>query len=242
MNQKVALITGAGKRLGREIAILLSENGYSVVINYLKSGKEAKEIEKKIVGNGSLAIAIKADITRQEEVSYLFKKAVNKFGRIDVLINNAAIFEKIKIENLDEKKWDKTIDTNLKSCFLCSIEAFRYMKKQNSGRIINISSIGGFSPFKNYLPYCVSKAGVIMLTKCLAKEMAPNILVTGIAPGMIRFSENEKDLKNILNIEKIPLKRYAEPGEISDLVLFLAKSGTYITGQTYIIDGGKILN
>jgi NAD(P)-dependent dehydrogenase (short-subunit alcohol dehydrogenase family) len=242
MDSKVALITGSGKRLGREIALALSGNGYNVVVNYLKSSKEAKDLVKEISKGGSSAISIKADVTKSSEVKRLYKQVIGKYGRVDVLINNAAIFEKTSMGFLNEKKWQKTIDTNLKSCFLCSMEAFKYMKKQKTGRIINISSIGGYRPFKNYLPYCVSKAGVIMLTECLAKEMAPDIIVNGIAPGMIQFSEESKKLNEILNIEKIPLKRYGKPKDLTDLILFLINSGSYITGQTVIVDGGKVLN
>jgi 3-oxoacyl-[acyl-carrier protein] reductase len=242
MNSKVALITGSGKRLGKEIALSLANNGFTVIVNYNKSQKEANSLISKIVKNKNNGIAIKADVTKKNEVENLFKSIIKKFGRIDVLINNAAIFEKVRFEDLNEKVWDKSIDTNLKSCFLCSKEFFRYTKKQKNGRIINISSTGGYRPFKNYLPYCVSKAGLIMLTKCLAKELAPNILVNSIAPGLIQFSEKEEDLQKILNIDKIPLKRYAKPEEITELVLYLVNSGTYITGHTFIVDGGKILN
>jgi 3-oxoacyl-[acyl-carrier protein] reductase len=242
MDSKVVLITGSAKRLGKGIALSLSSKGFTVVINYNKSQKEADSLIRQILREKGSAIAVKADVTRKEDVGNLFKSIIKKFGRIDVLINNAAIFEKVRFEDLNEKIWDKSINTNLKSCFLCSKEFFRYTKRQKSGRIINISSTGGYMPLKNYLPYCVSKAGLIMLTKCLAKEMAPNILVNSIAPGLIQFNEEIEDLQNILNIEKIPLKRYAKPEEITDLVLFLVNSGTYITGHTFIVDGGRILN
>jgi 3-oxoacyl-[acyl-carrier protein] reductase len=238
--KKVALITGAAKRLGKEIAIWLADNDFNIVINYLNSDRQAKDLVKYINNSGGSAISIQSDISKGSGVSDLFKDAFKKFGRIDVLINNAAIFKKFETEKLKEKDWDQTIDTNLKSCFLCSMEAIKYMKKQEGGKIINISSLGGIKPYKGYLPYCVSKAGVIMLTKSLAKEFAPDILINSIAPGMIEF--NEKLDKHKPDIDKIPLKRYASPKDIIDLIQYLVISSKYITGQTFIIDGGRILN
>jgi NAD(P)-dependent dehydrogenase (short-subunit alcohol dehydrogenase family) len=241
LKDKVAMVTGSAKRLGREIVLSLAGSGYITVINYLSSKGEAKQLEKEILDSGNLAISIKADIRRPVEVKSMFNSIIKKFGHIDLLVNNAGVFEKIEFDNLDEKAWNKTIDTNLKSVFLCSIEASKYMKKEGQGRIINISSLGGFRPFKNYLPYSVSKAGVIMLTQCLAKELSPEIMVNSIAPGMIEFPDERKKISKILKSEKIPLRKYGIPKDITDTVMFLADSAKYITGQTFIVDGGKIL-
>jgi NAD(P)-dependent dehydrogenase (short-subunit alcohol dehydrogenase family) len=241
LKDKVALVTGSAKRLGREIVLALAEAGYVTVINYLSSKSEAKQLEKEIIDSGKLAITIKADVSKSMDVRSMFNSIIKKFGHIDLLINNAGVFEKIPFNELDEKAWNKTIDTNLKSSFLCSLEASKYMYKDGGGKIINISSLGGFRPFKNYLPYSVSKAGVIMLTKCLAKELSPDIAVNSIAPGMIEFPDERKKIRKILKSEKIPMRKYGIPKDITDLILFLADSANYITGQTFIVDGGKIL-
>jgi NAD(P)-dependent dehydrogenase (short-subunit alcohol dehydrogenase family) len=236
--RKVALVTGGAKRLGREICLSLAVNGYDVAFTYLTSVKDSIITENDLKALGINSLRIKADLTKSKDVKTFFASSCEKLGKPDVLINNASIFTRTPFNFLKEDMFDRIMDANLKSYYLCSLEAAKYMKK--GGRIINISSLGGIKPYKNYLPYSVSKAGVIMLTKCLALELAPKILVNSIAPGILEMP-HEKKKQHLPSKEKIPLKKYGDPNEITNFILSLINS-EYITGQVFLIDGGKVLN
>jgi NAD(P)-dependent dehydrogenase (short-subunit alcohol dehydrogenase family) len=237
---KTALVTGGARRLGREICKALAANGFNVAFTYLTSERESLATEKSLKTKGIDVLRFHADLTSREDVCSFFKAAYDKFGNPDVLINNASIFERTPLDTLNEDMFNKTINTNLKSYYLCSLEAAKYMKKQKSGKIINISSLGGTKPYKNYLPYSVSKAGVDMLTKCLALELAPHILVNSVAPGILKMP-GEIRTEYLPLTERIPLERYGFPVEITNFILSLINS-EYITGQVFLIDGGKVLN
>ena len=237
--RKVAVVTGAGKRLGRHIALALGENGFDLVVNYLSSQKGAQATVKLIREKGQKAIAVKADISKKAEVRRLFEKTIDRFGRVDLLVNNSAVFIESPLGKTTERIWDKTLDTNLKGTFLCCQAAAPYFLAQKAGRIINIASLGGIQAWKEHLPYSVSKAGVIMLTRCLAKALAPGVLVNAIAPGAILFDKEEVERKSFFSVDKIPLRKHADPSDITDLVVFLATNAKHITGQTFVIDGGR---
>ncbi len=238
-SSKVALVTGAGKRLGRHIAIALSKNGYDVIVHYNTSREGALQTVKAIQKNSQRAIALKADVTKKSSVQQLVKKAVAHFGRIDLLVNNAGVFVESDFNKISESMWDKTLDINLKGPFLFAQTVEPYMTKQGSGKIINIASLGGIQAWgKRHLPYSVSKAGVIMLTRSLAKSLAPAIHVNAIAPGYIEMDEAASTTTRI-PVESIPLKRYGTSSDITDMIIFLATTATYITGQVFAIDGGR---
>ena len=235
----VAIVTGAGRRLGKHIALALASNGYDVVVNYNNSRKGAERAVKNIEEIGQKVTPLKADVSRKGEVDRMVKRTWQIFGRVDLLINNAAVFIECKIPNISEKQWDTTIDINLKGVFLCSQAVIPYFLKQKFGDIINIASLGGIQAWKEHLPYSVSKAGVIMLTKCLAKTLGPNHRVNAIAPGTI-FLKGEKVVKTKhIPAEKIPLKKYGIPSDITDAVLYLSTKAPYMTGQVLVIDGGR---
>ena len=236
---KVAIVTGSGRRLGRQIAIALGENGYNVVVNYNQSLMRAKETVKLIEGFGGSAISIKADVSKRKDVHKMINATVREFGHIDVLVNNAAIFIHSPLKETSEKVWNTTIDINLKGTFLCSQAVALHMLKKKSGRIINIASLGGIQPWKEHIPYSVSKAGVIMLTKILAKALAPNIYVNAIAPGTIIIDDEETANTTHMSVKKIPLKKYGKPRDITDMVLYLATTSQYTTGQIFSVDGGR---
>lgn len=238
--RKTAVITGGARRLGRQICISLAESGFNVCFTYLNSVKDSLITERKIRSFGVEAFRNKVDLTKKSDIENFFIAVHKQFGNIDVLINNASVFERTPYDILDEDIFDRIIDTNLKSYYLCSIEAAKYMNRNKYGRIINISSLGGTKPYKNYLPYSVSKAGVDMLTKCLAVELAPNILVNSIAPGILKMP-GELRKEHLPPKDKIPLKKYGSPDEITNFILSLINS-EYITGQVLLIDGGKVLN
>ncbi len=240
MDKKVALVTGSGRRLGRQIAIALAEAGFDIVVNYNQSGDEAKKTLQRIKELGRDVIAIKADITKSNQVKKMIEKAIEKFGQIDVLVNNAAIFPKpVKFWEITDELWDYVIDTNLKGQFLCSREVVKFMLERKKGKIINIASLGGLQVWTEHIAYNVAKAGLIMLTKAMAKALAPYITVNAIAPGTIIIpGEESGEIKHIPE-HKIPLKRYGKPSDITDLVVFLATKGDYITGQVIPVDGGR---
>lgn len=235
--QPVAIITGSAKRLGREIALNLAKNGYNICLHHNKSKTEAHELACEIENSYQKTVLLaKADISKVGQIENMMNQVMKIFGRIDLLVNNASVFIKSTIEETTEEIWDKSLNTNLKGAFFCSKIAAKYMLKKNMCSIINIASLGGIKPFANYVPYSVSKAGLIMLTKCLAKSLAPNILVNAIAPGTIQF-QNEPTHKN----EKILLKEYTNASKIADLVVFLATKNIHITGQIITIDSGNSL-
>jgi NAD(P)-dependent dehydrogenase (short-subunit alcohol dehydrogenase family) len=234
---QVALATGAGKRMGRAIALRLAAEGADVVVNYAKSRAGAEEVVRDIEAMGRRAVAVQADVSRKPEVQKLFAETEKQFGRLDILVNNAGMFFAAKFEELTEEQWDLIQNTNLKSQFLCAQAAAQLMKRNGRGRIVNISSLGGLLAWPKYAHYCVSKAGVIMLTRCLARALAPEILVNSVAPGTIQF---EGDLPDEEYIRRAPLHRTGTGEDIAEAVVFFCKTD-FVTGQVMAVDGGRML-
>jgi 3-oxoacyl-[acyl-carrier protein] reductase len=235
----VALVTGAGKRLGRHIAIGLAKDGFDVLLHFHKSSAGALEARESIRKLGRNAEAIRADLRNLSQLRALVKKAAATYGRIDLLVNNAAVFTDSPLSRTTERIWDETMDVNLKAMFFCSKFVAPLMMKQKSGRIINIASLGGIQAWGEHIPYSVSKAGVIMLTKILAKELAPFVMVNAIAPGVIDLGREEYPSQTHIARGRIPLQRFGQPEDIASLAVFLARKANYITGQTFPVDGGR---
>ena len=239
---QVALVTGAAKRIGRSIALRLAADGAAIVVNYATSeaGAESlvREIESTRGENGrGRAFAIQANVSRRAEVDKMFAAVEKEFGRLDILVNNAGTFFPAKFEDLTDAQWDRIMDTNLKSQFLCAQAAAPIMKRQGRGRIINLSSLGGLLAWPGYTHYCVSKAGSIMLTRCLARALAPEILVNSIAPGTIQFPGEPPDEEYI---RRVPLHRTGTGDDIAGVVAYLA-TADFVTGQVIVVDGGRML-
>ena len=238
---QVALITGGAKRIGRSIALRLASVGADVVVNYLESKAEAEQLVREIRATnnheGLRAIAVEGDVSQRADVQKLFLAAENEFGRLDILVNNAGIFFPAKFEDLTEEQWDRIMNANLKSQFLCAQAAVPIMKRQGRGRIINLSSLGGLLAWPLYTHYCVSKAGSIMLTRCLARALGPEILVNSVAPGTIQFPGEAPDEEYI---RRVPLHRTGTGDDIAGAVAYLA-SADFVTGQTIVVDGGRSL-
>jgi NAD(P)-dependent dehydrogenase (short-subunit alcohol dehydrogenase family) len=234
---QVALVTGAAKRIGRSIALRLAAEGAGVVVNYATSKAEAEAVVGEITSKEGRAIAVKADVTERAEVQRLISAALDRFGRVDILVNNVGVFFPASFLELTEEQWDRVMNVNLKSQYLCAQEAAPIMKKQGRGRIINLSSLGGLLAWPGYTHYCVSKAGTIMLTRCLARALAPEILVNGVAPGTIQFPGEPPDEEYI---RRVPLHRTGTGDDIADAVMYLATSD-FVTGQTIAVDGGRTL-
>ena len=242
---KVALVTGASRGIGRAIALALAAEGADVAVNYAGSEAAAKEVAAEIEAMGRKAFAIQADIASTEASTAMVDAVVKEFGRDDVLVNNAGITRDGLLMRMKEEDWDAVITTNLKGVFNCTKAAIKYMMKQKSGNIVNISSIVGVMGNAGQANYCAAKAGVIGFTKATAKEVAARgIRVNAIAPGFIKTDMTSVLSEKVVEamLAGIPLNRLGETEDIAKAVLFLASSdANYITGQTLHVDGGMVM-
>ena len=239
MAGQVALVTGGGRRIGRTIALELARAGAHVAVNYSVSGAQARNTAREIEALGVESAALKADVSRPAEVRVMFRSLERQFKRLDVLVNNAGVFFAAKWEKLSEQDWDRVLDVNLKGPFFCAQAAARIMMRREGGRIINLSSLGGLRAWPSYIHYCSSKAGQIMLTRCLAKALGPKIMVNSVAPGTILFPDEEPSPAQKRSIPLTPLGKPGRPEAVASAVLFLATTADFITGQVIPVDGGQ---
>jgi pteridine reductase len=235
---QVALVTGSSKRLGREVALGLAERGADVVVHYRSSADEAGKVVAEVEKLGRRAIALQADLENVSQIRTLFEKVAGQLARLDILVNSAASFVQTEFAKTSEKEWGESLDTNLKAPFFCSQAAAPLLKK-TQGCIVNFADVGGILGWTGYIPHSISKAGVIMLTRCLAKELAPEVRVNALAPGTITLSDDAPELEADF-IKQAPLKRSGRPIDIVDAVTYLA-TAKFVTGQTLVIDGGRVL-
>lgn len=226
------LVTGAAKRIGRVIAIELSRRGFEVAIHYGASRAEAEQVARECGG----APAFHADLANVEEIRRLFRQVQERLGPLNCLVNNAARFTRVDALAITEADWDFIHEVNLKGTFFCCQEGARQMKARGAGRIVNISSLGGIRPWTEHVHYCASKAGVIMLTRALAKAWAPEITVNSVAPGVIAF--DDVDARAQAMIDATPMRRAGRPEEIADAVHYFLTAPDFVTGQTLAVDGG----
>ena len=246
MERKVALITGGSRGIGKAIAKKFAKEGYDIVINYVSESAELGKVKEEMIENRNVDILfVKADVTNYKGCEEMIKEVINKFGRIDVLVNNAGITKDGLLMRMKEEDFDKVIEVNLKGTFNVTKNVIPYMMKQRSGKIVNISSVVGIGGNAGQANYAASKAGIIGFTKSVAKELASrNILANCVAPGFIKT-----DMTDVLsdavkeNINKqIPLNKMGEADEVANAVYFLAsEENTYITGQVLNVDGGMIM-
>ena len=220
---KIAIITGSAKRVGKVIAFALAQKGYAVVLHYKTSRKEALHTAAEMKKKGVPILVVQGDISREKDVKKMFHAIKKKFGRLDVLVNNAAVFKRTAFEMLTEKDWDIHLNTNLKGTFLCCREAAKMMLKQGSGVIINIADYAAVHPYKNYLPYCISKAGVVALTKALAQELAPKINVTCISPRIVLWPEDYSNEQKKRILEKLLRKKMGTPEDVAREIVRLLR-------------------
>ena len=245
LKDKVAIVTGGTRGIGRAIALKLADKGANIVINYRNSDKEAEELKAILEGKGVKVLTVKCDISNFEDSKNLMDKCKEVFGKIDILVNNAGITKDTLIMRMKEEDFDNVIDVNLKGTFNCAKHASAIMLKQRFGKIINMTSVVGIAGNAGQVNYAASKAGVIGLTKSLAKELGSRgITVNAVAPGFINtdmtasLSEKVKEEAS----KNIPLKRLGDPEDVANLVGFLASdAANYITGQVINVDGGMVM-
>jgi NAD(P)-dependent dehydrogenase (short-subunit alcohol dehydrogenase family) len=236
---QLALVTGGGKRIGKAIALTLARAGAGVIVNYHQSRDGALATVGEIAALGVGAVALRADVSRPRQVAAMFRAIEKRFGRLDLLVNNAGVFFPRTWDAIGEKDWDRVLGANLKGPFFCAQAAARMMMRQGRGNIINISSLGGLQAWPGYMHYCASKAALISLTRSLAKALAPAIRVNSVAPGTIRFPEEESSAAVRKMIRAIPVREAGGAEDIAQMVLFLATHSQFITGQVFSVDGGK---
>ena len=238
--EKWILITGAAKRVGAKMVEVLHSNGFNIVIHYNSSSEDASNLSAKLnQQRAGSSIIIGGNLTDDSAIETLIPNVIEQTGRLDVLINNASTFYPTPIENITLNDWDNLLGTNLKAPLFLSKHAAKYLK-DSEGLIINIVDIHARKPLKNHPIYGSAKSGLAMLTKSLARDLAPSVRVNGIAPGMILWPENEpsESIKKSI-LDQIPLKRSGSPEDIASCALFLIKDAPYITGQIIPIDGGR---
>ncbi len=234
---KNIFITGSGKRIGRALALNFAKKGWNVTVHYNSSKKEAERTFAEVKSTGVKTTLVKADVRNYKELRAAFEKSVNEIGIPDVLVNNSGIFpKKTKIADIDEEFWNNTLNINLRGEFFAS-KIFSEFAKKNS-KIINFASLGAFEIWQNKIPYNVSKAGVIQLTKALARELAPNISVNSVSPGTIEIPGEAGAAPHLISTEKIPMGRYGTTDDIFEAVHFFATCSNFITGQNISVDGG----
>jgi 3-oxoacyl-[acyl-carrier protein] reductase/pteridine reductase len=232
VQDQVVLVTGGAKRIGRAIALALHQTGARLAIHYNHSEEAAKLTAEECGG----APVFQADLENVASIREMFDRVAQTFGRLDGLVNNAARFTLLDPLEIEEADWDYIHDVNLKATFFCAQAAAKIMLAGEGGRIVNISSLGAIRPWAHHAHYCASKAGVVMLTRALAKAWAPKISVNSVAPGVIPVGKSDARIARL--IEKTPAKRAGHPEEVADAVLCFLRASTFTTGQLIAVDGG----
>jgi NAD(P)-dependent dehydrogenase (short-subunit alcohol dehydrogenase family) len=248
---RTALLTGAARRLGRASALALAQAGSDVAITFNHSAREAQQTVVDLSGYGVRAFAFPCDVTDEASVRAMMKDAGRELGRIDILVNNAANYETAEFEKLTLEQWDAIFATNTRGPFLVTLEALKYMSASRGNRrrgdasspkieakVINMGSLGGIRPWATHAHYCSSKAALHMLTKVMAKALAPEIAVNAVAPGMIDLGEKSAAAFMRRMARQTPMQRNGRADEIAEAVLFFATAPQFITGQILVVDGG----
>ncbi len=240
---KTALVTGAARRLGRASALALARAGADVAITFRDSAREARETVVDLSAHGVRSFALRCDVTDEASVRTMMKEAGRELGRIDILVNNAANYETAEFEKLTTRQWDAIFASNTRGPFLVSREALKWMRRKRGkgpieAKIINMGSLGGLRPWATHAHYCSSKAALHMLTKVMAKALAPEIAVNAVAPGMIDLGEKAAAAFMRRMAKQTPMRRNGRGEEIAQAVLFFATAPQFITGQILAVDGG----
>ncbi|MGH7924566.1 MAG: SDR family NAD(P)-dependent oxidoreductase [Candidatus Binatus sp.] len=238
---KVALITGAGRRIGRAIALSFADRGASVAVHYRSSKSEADAVVAEIGAKQGRAQSFRADLERIAEIEQLVAAVLDAFGRIDILVNSASVFGPTPLEQITEHDWHANLDTNLKAPFFLSKYAGAVMRRQGAGKIVNLGDWAGIRPYKDYLPYSVSKSGLIGLTKALAKELAPEVQVNCIALGMVMPPEDYSKEEVQRLVGRTLTKKMGSPEDVARAVMFFCEGTDFATGAILTLEGGRLL-
>jgi len=241
LRNKVVLVTGAGRRVGRAIASSFAARGAIGAIHYRSSQREAEEVVGEIVSRGGSAHAFHADLEKVSDIQAMVSRVVATLGRIDVLVNSAAVFSRTPLEEVTERDWDMALNTNLKAPFFLSKFAGLQMRRQGAGKIVNIGDWAGIRPYNNYLPYTVSKTGVIGLTRALAKALAPQVQVNCIALGPVLAPEEYRTEAIAKMAAGTLTKKMGSPQDVARAVLFFCEGTDFATGATLLLDGGRLI-
>jgi pteridine reductase len=237
LSGKTLLVTGGAKRLGRAIALAAAEKGADVAITFLESEHEARNVVAELARLGAEALAVRCDVTDEQSVREMVKEVARELGGIDVLVNNAANYETAAFDKITVEQWDAIFASNTRGPFLVSRGALPYLKRRK-GRIINMGSLGGLRPWATHAHYCSSKAALHMLTKVMAKALAPEIAVNAIAPGMIDLGEKAAAAFMRRMSKQTPMRRNGTALDIAAGAMFFATAPHFITGQVLVVDGG----
>lgn len=235
-----ALVTGAGARVGQAIAIGLAQSGCDVAIHYHGSAHGAEETARAVRAAGRRAELLPADLRDAQAARALAEEAARRFKRLDVLVNSAAIMVQERVEDVTPESWNATFDLNLRAMFFVSQGAIPHLRRAK-GKIVNMADIAGMEPWPSYVPHCISKAGVIMLTKGLARALAPEIAVNAIAPGAVLLPDGWDEQARNHMVETTPLKRLGSPDDVVAAVRFLLAGTDYVTGTILVVDGGRLI-
>lgn len=240
LRDRVALVTGAGRRLGRAIAVALAERGMVLAIHHHASAAGAEALREQIVQDGGRAECFAADLSNAEAARALPERVAGAFGRLDVLVNSAAVMHRLRFEETTPAQYDAIFNLNLRSLFFCTQGAAPALRAAR-GRVVNLADLGGLEPWPGYAAHSVSKAGVVMLTKVLARALAPEITVNAVAPGAVLVPEEYDDAARKQLAATTPLKRLGQPGDVAGAILYLLEAGDFVTGETLVVDGGRLI-
>jgi pteridine reductase len=237
---KVALVTGAGRRLGRAMAGALAERGMTVAIHHHASAQGAQELRQQILQSGGRAECFSADLADADAARALPERVVGQFGRLDVLVNSAAIMQRLAFEETTPEQWDAIHNLNLRSVFFCTQGAARALRA-SGGKVVNMADLAGLEPWPGFVAHSTSKAGVVMLTKVLALSLAPEVTVNAIAPGAVLVPEDYSAEERERLVRSTPLRRLGSPSDVISALLYLLEGGDFVTGEVLVVDGGRLI-
>jgi pteridine reductase len=240
LHGRVALVTGAGRRLGRAMAQALADRGMTLAIHHHASAEGARELEAQVRQQGGTAACFEADLTDAAAARALPERVAAQFGRLDVLVNSAAVMHRLKLEETTPEQWDATHALNLRAVFFCTQGAAPALRAAN-GKVVNLADLAGLEPWPGFVAHSVSKAGVVMLTKVLALSLAPDVTVNAIAPGAVLVPEDYSVEERERLARSTPLRRLGSPADVIAALLYLLEGGDFVTGEILVVDGGRLI-